>query len=471
MKYYSFLVAVSLPLFLCACLKNDGEHEAVPSISIDRTAITTGADPTADTIYIASNRAWSLILDPSCDWLSVDKTEHINLLGASDRTPLILSVADNPVKEARSTSFRIVGEGISQTVQVDQAAIVYRLSVTSPHEVTGIDDRGTTVRIAIETNDTWTATVLDGATAEVSLLKESGYRSEMLEVLVAPNLDKETRKSATVRIEVAECDPVEVVLDQKAMVPFVSCSVPEKDRLVDPNVFSSIGGTRWFDVESNAAWQASVNTELTTASGVSLPVESGSGNMESFKVVVSEANLDFDHEKRIVIDFQPEEGELFRYEMVQQKGSIIDFEFRDQDHKTKNWPFVMPEANPGESNKGEGWFYTPGGYCLHCYASGALYLNLNGFQCGNAITDYIELPAVPERALVRVTLIDYNGSTLPDIRDAQGNVVKGGEYSTDFTYYVPMIWNLYGTEKGKAYRIVTNKAKYLRMQHLELEYR
>ncbi len=466
------IFAVFATMFgVCSCLQQQSDFEAEASIAVDKPVIIVGADPVVDTLFVSSNRAWSVIPDPGCEWVKFDTLEHINLVGATDVTPLAVSVGDNVEKASRTSSFRIVGEGFSKTVHVQQAAIIYRLSVDSPHEFTDLDDRGEEVSISIKSNYNWTARVKDGSDAVVTIPTASGYRDADITVQLGKNGDMENGKTATIVIEVPECEPVEIVLGQKKAIPFVSCYVPELTRYVDPNVFSSLGGTRWFNVESNVKWTASVNTEETTAEGVSLPVSSGEGNVASFKVKVSEPNRDFDSTKKIVINFQPENGELYKYELTQQKGAILGFEFRDQDNTTKIWPFVNPASSPNSTNKGEGWFTAPGGYQFHCYASTALYLYTQGFQCGSGATDWIEFPVMEGHALVRVTITDYNGSTKPSIHDADGNPVTGGEYSADFKKMVPFTWNLEGTVPGKAYRMITNTTKTFRMNCIEFEYK
>ena len=457
-------------LAACSCLQQKSDYEAVASISVDRSVVFVGADPTVDTVYVSANRAWSVIPDSECDWVRFDTLEHINLVGAMDVTPLKVSVGDNVAKATRSSSFRIVGEGFSKTISVEQAAIVYRLSVDSPLEVTDLDDRGADVKISIRSNYNWNAWLKSGSDADVTITTPSGYRDAILTVHVGKNSDMEHGKTATIVIEVPECDPVEVVLGQKQAIPFVSCYVPEKDRFLDPNMFSSLGGTRWFNVESNVKWTASINTDESTAQGITLNVTSGEGNMDSFKVNVTEPNLDFDTVKKVVINFQPENGELYKYVLQQQKGAILGFEFRNQDNTSSVWPFIDPATSPKSTNKGEGWFTAPGGYKFHCYATTALYLYSQGFQCGSGATDWIEFPVMEGKSLVRISWVDYNGSTKPSVHDADGKLVTGGEYSSKFAKLTPFTWNLEGTQPGVAYRMVTNTTKTFRINCIEFEY-
>lgn len=463
--------ALAALLGVCSCLQQESDFESEASISVDKPVLMVGADPVVDTVVVSSNRAWSVIPGPDSEWITFDTLEHINIVGAADEVCLAVKVAENLAKASRNGSFKIVGEGFSKNVIVEQAAIVYRLSVESPLVVSDLDDRGDKVEIEIKTNYNWTASVKPGSDAVVNLTSASGYRDAKLEVELGRHKDTENGKTATIVIEVPECDPIEVVLNQKVAIPFVDCYIPEMKRYLDPSMFSSLGGTRWFNVESNVPWTASVNEAESTAKGIVLPVTQGEDNMTGFKVQVTEPNLDFDNTKKVVIDFKPQGGEVYKYEMIQQKGSILLFEFRDQDDKSKIWPFVDPAKSPASTNKGEGWFTAPGGYKLHCYATTALYLYSNGFQCGSGTTDWIEYPVMPGKALVRVTIVDYNGSTKPSIHDADGVPVKGGEYSPEFGKLIPFTWNLEGTEPGKAYRMITNINKTFRMNNIEFEYK
>jgi len=470
--YRKLIPAVLAAIFgVCSCLQQVSDFEAEASIEVDQPVIRVGADPVIDTILVSSNRAWSVIPDSECDWITFDTLEHINIVGATDVTPLKVSIGDNIDKAIRTGSFKIVGEGFSKTVMVEQAAIVYRLSVESPLEVSDLDDRGATVKIAINSNYNWKASVKEGSDAAVSMPVSTGYRSDTLTVNIGKNGDMTSGKTAVIVIEVEECNPVEVVLNQKIAVPFVTCYVPDATRYVDPGMFSSLGGTRWFNIESNVHWTASVNEEESTAKGIVLPVTEGEGNTEKFKVTVTEPNLNFNDTLSVVINFMPDNGEVYKYRLEQQKGSILLFEFRDQDNKNSSWPFVDPKASPASSNKGEGWFTAPGGYQFHCYASTALYLFSQGFQCGSGISDWIEFPVMKDKSLVRVTITDYNGSTKPSIQDADGKAITGGEYSADFKKMTPFTWNLEGTEPGKAYRMITNTTKTFRINNIEFEYK
>lgn len=292
-------------------------------------------------------------------------------------------------------------------------------------------------------------------------------QSTLLRLKASPNPIREVRNTA-IAIS-GEAGTRNFTLSQKRAKPTVSFAFEDRNRYLDPQYFSSLGGKRWGKITCNSSWTAEIDTDLTTAEGVSLETSSGEGNLDVFTVVVGKANLDFDNTKDIVVRFHMEDDTEGTISFKQQKGSILTFEFMGQDCNAKNWLFEG--TNPGSSNKGQGSFFTPGKeYELSYSATTACYLYSSGMQCGSGASDYFELPAIEGKRLVRITDTDANGSTKPYICDRNMNPVKGGEYNSAFTKHVPFTWNLEETLPGERYRIVSGHTKTQRINTLELEY-
>ena len=347
----------------------------------------------------------------------------------------------------------------------------------TPSLITGSDelapgpDEGEYI-LSVSSNRSWkliTSEDCDWVETNVSESVNLAGKTETVPVTikVKENPVRESRSASLVFFCEGSSKSVKIV--QKRARPSVSYSFEERDRYLDPSFFSSLGGRRWVRIKCNSNWTAEVNQTLTTASGVSIQTTEGDGDMEKFIIDVSEANLDFDNTKDVVITFHMEDETNGDIVLKQQKGSILTFEFMGQDCNAKNW--VFEGSNPGDSNKGLGQFVTKsGGYVLGYYASSKCYLHTNGMQCGAAANDYFEFPAIPGHRLVRVTDTDANGSTKPSICDSGMKVMKGGEYVSTFKSFTPTTWILSETLPGEKYRIVSGNTKTQRINTLELEY-
>ena len=248
----------------------------------------------------------------------------------------------------------------------------------------------------------------------------------------------------------------------------VKVEVPANSaRIVDPNVFSSFGGSRSFSIVSNCKWTASVSEE-TSATGVSISATSGYGDVDGFTVTVDGTNKDLDKEKKVVIEFVPEGQPAYKYEMVQQKGSILTIEARDMDNQKSVWPFDEAQLPDGAS---KGALHI-GGYAFNyeCTDYNKLHSS-GGWQFGTGSSNYIEFPAIEGRRLSRVTFYDYNDGANPFIASTDMKIVEGGEkmsYKNDSK--TRKEFKLPSTEYNTPYRIYIGTDKTFRFWLLEIEY-
>ena len=453
---------------LCACSTDGFYKEETPYLAVNKRIAVYPADPVADTLLVTSNRSWSVVRQGDEAWLSLEKAEHLNLSQAEETSALVFSLEANLLKQDRSASFKIVGEEGSLSVIVTQKAIVYRLSVEGPRSFVDVPDTGDTLSVRILTNTSWHAEVAPGSTAAVTLPEEEGEGNSEFKMVVGAHTDRAEGKTASVIIKVEDCDPVEIMISQIKAVPFVRHQVPDvADRWVDPAVFSAIFSERTFNVLSNCRWTAEIDGQETSATGVELPVSSGEGNYENFKVVVKGTNTDMDNAKTVCILFKPEEGDPYRVRMEQNKGSVIALEFRNQDMTAARWIFDE-EQSPGKV--GTGTLHV-GGYTFNYNANGYCQLHeASGWQIGSGEVTYVEFPAIPGRKLTRVSFREYNANTSPVIADAGGNVIPGGD-AVSFSRNVLTSFYLSGTAAGTAYRIKPTTAKTFRFTYIELEYK
>ena len=456
-------------------MKEGACYQEDPSISVDRSAISVTAETYSDTLYVTSNRGWSI--QEGDGWLTFEETEVLNLGGAEQTTALVLRFTGNTDFSPRSTSFTIKGEGFDQPVTVSQGGLIPVFAVTSPLTVEGISPIRDTVCIVINSNLDWTAKVKEGATADVTLLSTSGHKSDTLKVLVGENKDFASGKVAVIQLDAPGRETIEVSLGQSVATPYIYIETPGK-KYIEPEIFGSLGGRRWFNVRSNVAWTAEVDAEKSEAEEISLVSSSGNGNVDKFKVLVRGTNKDFDRTKKVVVNFKYEGTILCSHEMTQQKGSILAFEFKWQEDSNPSddrcWWFTDPAAFPASADnlKGTGTFVTPGGYRVGWKATSKIYVAGEGLYTGNNSTDYFEFPAIEGRKLVRVTMVEKGGNVTPVITDTNGETVEGGTFSgTNFQTSVPYTWNLPNTSENTKYRICMGANKQMKLSFLEIEYK
>lgn len=291
-----------------------------------------------------------------------------------------------------------------------------------------------------------------------------------VKVTISENKEREDRKTELI-IMSGEDEGTRINILQKGYAG-ISVEVPENpSRIVNPSVFSSLGGIRKFNVKSNTGWTAKVSEE-STASGISLSTVSGSGDMSDITVTVSGVNTDMDETKSVIIEFYPEGGSPYRYEMMQQKGSIIAIEARDMDNELSLWPF---DENEVESGGSEGILHVGGyGFPYLCTDCSCTHSN-GGWQFGSNGHDYIEFPVIDGRRLSRVTLWEYNGSARPYITKASEpepspeNAVEGGE-TLKLAKKEKSEFILTDTEADTAYRMYIGNDKTFRFWLVEIEY-
>ena len=461
-------IAALAAVAVCSCLKEQTFHEEEPFLSPESMDLVVSSDPMTDTLLVSSNRSWTASLLDPVPWLKLSSVESLNLSGSTQENPLILEFEANMVKTDRQAAIVLTNGSQRKVVNVLQKAIVYKLDYQSLLRYDDLKESGDTVSIFFSTNGTWELSVKEGATASVSFPVASGQGDAVVEAIVGENFDTASGKDAVIVLTVPDCDPVEIQINQKKAVPYVRCEVPEKaGRYVDPSVFSSLGSTRNFNVVSNGKWTAKVSPK-STATGITISDTSGEGAKEGFTVTVKDANTDFANRKDVIIEFTPEGGVPFEYTMKQEKGSILALECWNQDVTKAVWPF--DEVNPGAGNSLEGAFHI-GGYAFSYYTTIGSYFDASfGWRLGATSACYFEMPAIPGHKLVRVSIIEHNGSVAPSIQTVGGAVVSGGEPFETFTKLVLLTWNLKGTENGAAYRFVLGKDKNLRVRYLELEY-
>ena len=245
------------------------------------------------------------------------------------------------------------------------------------------------------------------------------------------------------------------------------CKVPESPFL-DSRVLSSLGtSSRWFSIETDVPWTASINQAETTAADATISATSGNGKLAKFEVTAG-PNKDMENRKKVVIDFQPQGMEPVKFVMEQEKGSIISLEFASQDDATVLWPFVSPSS----SSIASGTYTTAAGlnFVIAAPNGGQLNSSQRALQLTSGETCYVDTPAIEGYKLVSVKVIDRNGNTAPVIvTTTDGSVTGGTGVSLGKNTWAE--WSLAGTSVNTSYRYKTTvTTKTVRLAYMVLEY-
>ena len=256
---YSALWLVASALILTGCLERDytestpvlglgGEDAAAAAVSIFAQNEQPD-DPEAefvqevmDTVYIKTNRSWSAEILPSApgaptDWISIDRTEYENLAGYTQSIPIVVTCERNKTKVDRSAILHVVTPDEVMDFPITQVASVYTLDATAVR--TEMGSMPDTTYMAIRTNTVWTAEVVAGATAGVTLaLTEadeaknlttiSGEDNKNLKVIFAENFETDAAKAAQVKVTV---DGIEKTIDfdQRKASPYGLFRTPDQE--------------------------------------------------------------------------------------------------------------------------------------------------------------------------------------------------------------------------------------------------
>ena len=136
-----------------------------------------------------------------------------------------------------------------------------------------------------------------------------------------------------------------------------------------------------------------------------------------------------------------------------QKPVVIELNFRNADDTGMGWPFVEKRLSKTADVKECTLTEKETGYTFKFKANNPIYVNTtNGLMGGGLAGDYIELPAVPRRAITEIQIMyPRKGSqgTLT-ITDEKGNLLEGGEGAKSKGENYVHTWEIFGHKKGKA---------------------
>ena len=477
-------------LLLISCFRENFEADGV-LLKVDLESVSVPADgpslvPQTCSLTITSNRSWSACLEPEADWVSLSLEEFENIARSEETSRIELTFQNwENRNEERSTTLWISTADGKVSVPIVQARQIPYIRLLTPSVVDDIVCQADISTVRFESNIDLVAQVVQGATAEVTLDKTAGSRSDEINVSFPENESVELEPEATLMLMDAagQMEPVTVQFKQAKSAPYVKW-------LEESACYGqSQPGSLTLEFKTNTSWTAQIKDAPV---GISLSAQSGDKDQKTLDV-----NFDgfygVGQTRKAVIVLMAENGARADMEVSQTANELF------LDFSGGNQPFTTAIPSHAKINELVKMFVsdTPTDYILSCngaqydfvFYSGEGYGLLDqpdGESCG-IVWQYstkmgqgawIKLPAVEGKTLVRVKLYASNmgagGAKNYIIDDAQpqstaapwsGNLgssaVSRGEYGTV---------NLKDPKPGVSYYMVAaNNSFYFSKLHLYYE--
>ena len=206
-------------------------------------------------LAVTCDEGWEAVID--VDWVALDKTE------GSGNDVLVLTVAENPLIEARQTCIKFVSDSHNSVV-VD----IFQEGAPDPHfldvapTALNFEKGGGSQEIAVACDTEWTA---DFSGDWLSLSTTVGMGNGNLTITVAPNVYNEARQTF-VAIASGNLTRRVMVAQEPGDEPLVASVSP------DTLYVAQVGGVKMFEITSNTNWT------LSAPSWITMPDVSGSGD-------------------------------------------------------------------------------------------------------------------------------------------------------------------------------------------------
>lgn len=206
-------------------------------------------------LAVTCDEGWEAVID--VDWVALDKTE------GSGNDVLVLTVAENPLIEARQTCIKFVSDS-HNSVAVD----IFQEGAPDPHfldvapTALNFEKGGGSQEIAVACDTEWTA---DFSGDWLSLSTTVGMGNGNLTITVAPNVYNEARQTF-VAIASGNLTRRVMVAQEPGDEPLVASVSP------DTLYVAQVGGVKMFEITSNTNWT------LSAPSWITMPDVSGSGD-------------------------------------------------------------------------------------------------------------------------------------------------------------------------------------------------
>lgn len=384
-------------------LKADVENVKMP-------ADTPGKQVQEFSLNLSCNRSWSAFFEPAADWISLSVSEHENIARTEESVSLTMSFANNEDHEnERSTSLVISTAEGRITIPIKQEKQTPYIQLITPEHVEDISCMEEVSVVKFISNISWKAIVEEGATAQVSLDKDSGKYDAELAVTFAENTDVDLSPEAVLVLdgsEVGLLTPVKVYFKQGQAAPYIKWVSEEQ------TYASSWAGSLDLEFKTNSNWTASL---IDNPEGVSISPASGTKDDHSLKLSFGDF-FGLGSSRTATIELALQNGDKASLN-VNQRGNVLYMDFANG---SQPFTTVIEEGTLITDTETE-YTLSQGGadYTFVFYAQGGFtYINKpEGQTCGVNFTPYdknswIKLPGVDGMKLVNVKLFLSNmGST------------------------------------------------------------
>jgi len=439
-----------------------------------------------DTLEITSTRSWTVSIktEDGNAWVKPSVKEHINAGDVLETSKLALNFSRYKGSTARKAILTIYCTDLNKSVEIPivQKAYVPKLSVEAVGNPADIPAEGGECWVVVRSNTNWKADISKlESTVIPNISLVEGDDTQAIRLDFPANSNDELAKFAKLVVSSASCEPASLELVQSQSERFFFLSEPVAKEVIpyEDKVF--------IPLRSNGPWSATLS-ECTFENGRVEPSE----GMLAYSGIYFNYSMHGEDplvgNKHALVTISREGMEDIKVEFTQ-KGSIHlnfghfnpDYEWEDtgsseeefsyKPYTTVTKVFSEPASFPYSYTTG-----TYGGVQTECITSaGGFSFKMHGSDCGLYYTpgsycfcigkkqgDYVIFPSFEG---YRLSELYYEAScrnmTPYTIRDAQGNVIEGGEL-TKTTQTIPiskeyndMHHHIFpGTKAGENYRMV-----------------
>ena len=306
-----------------------------PFIETDVETVTAaavvpdGQDMIAGAFKVNSNQTWTAVVtcldQPELQWCSLLVSEHENLLGESQETLVPFVLGRNRTSQPRRATVKLTSADCEAALTIVQDAAELYIELYSgenellPEDVVEIGCIPESRIIDVKSNDGWTVSVEEGATAQVSLDKKRGSDDGSVTVSFAENFDTANSRTANVVFTTSSGIVRKVVFNQSPAVPYANVSADQL--LIEPDAESAS-----LTVSSNTSWSVAVKD----ASGwPGFTLNTTSGDADSDKIEATFPMSGTPAQKKVVLSLTPQGGSAKDITLVQ-TGMVLVVNFVSQ---------------------------------------------------------------------------------------------------------------------------------------------
>lgn len=155
------------------------------------------------------------------------------------------------------------------------------------------------------------------------------------------------------------------------------------------------------------------------------------------------------------------------------QAQTIKVSFRNSDDTKSKWPFAEAKVTKAQNVTSATFTLKNTKYKFGFESTYPMYLNSKeGFFLGKEAGNYVKLPAVKGKTLVKVSVKYGGGGSMGklSVTDAKGNVYEGGKPAKSKEMNYVHTWEVSGVKKGKPAFLTFNHDSILKLKELVLEY-